>query len=157
VYDAPFQFPADMLFVVRAVGILSGMATNLDPDFDPWAATIPFAERLAKEELARDWRGWLEDAVQLGQLALKLPTQLDRVLTEVERGDLSVQTSLAPDARRSMRRLEQSINRLMWMVVAVGLLIAGANLYAAGEGNALGLSFMGAALFFFLWGTFKGR
>jgi predicted unusual protein kinase regulating ubiquinone biosynthesis (AarF/ABC1/UbiB family) len=157
VYDAPFQFPADMLFVVRAVGILSGMATNLDPEFDPWAATIPFAERLAKEELARDWRGWLEDVVQLGQLALKLPTQLDRVLMEAERGNLSVQTSLAPDARRSLRRLEQSINRFMWMVVAVGLLIAGTNLYTTSAATYLGLSFMGAALFFFLWGAFKRR
>ena len=58
VYEAPFQFPADMLFVVRAIGILSGMATNLDPNFDPWAESIPFAERLAKEELQKNWRGW---------------------------------------------------------------------------------------------------
>jgi hypothetical protein len=79
------------------------------------------------------------------------------VLTEVERGDLSVQTSLAPDTRRSIRRLEQSINRFMWMVVAVGLLIAGTNLYVASEGTTLGLSFMGAALFVFLWGAFKRR
>ena len=46
-YDLPFQFPTDVLFAMRAVAILSGMATTLDPHFDPWAATLPFAERLA--------------------------------------------------------------------------------------------------------------
>ena len=35
VYDAPFQFQADMLFVGRAVGLLSGITTSLDPNFDP--------------------------------------------------------------------------------------------------------------------------
>ena len=35
VYDMPFQFPVDLLFVLRASGILSGMSTNLDPEFDP--------------------------------------------------------------------------------------------------------------------------
>jgi len=70
VYEAPFQFPADMLFIMRAIGILSGMATNLDPEFYPLEETIPFAERLAKEELQKNWRGWLEEAVGLGQLML---------------------------------------------------------------------------------------
>jgi predicted unusual protein kinase regulating ubiquinone biosynthesis (AarF/ABC1/UbiB family) len=155
VYDAPFQFPADMLFVVRAIGILSGMATNLDPNFDPWAATIPFAERLAKEELSRDWRTWLQEAVDLGQLALRLPTRLDRMLTEAERGNLTVQTSLAPDTRKTIRRLEQSINRLAWMVVAAALLIAGVNLYVGSDGTGFGLWLMAAALVVFLWGLFK--
>ncbi len=155
VYEAPFQFPADMLFVIRAVGILSGMATNLDPDFDPWSETIPFAERLAKEELRQDWRGWLQEAVNLGQLALKLPPQLNRVLTEAERGNLTLQTSLAPDTRKTMQQLEQSVNRLAWMVVAAGLLISGTNLHLGG--SRLGVWLLGAALAAFLWGWFKGR
>ena len=46
IYDAPFQFQADMLFAGRAVAILSGIATQLDATFDPWQKIIPFAERL---------------------------------------------------------------------------------------------------------------
>jgi predicted unusual protein kinase regulating ubiquinone biosynthesis (AarF/ABC1/UbiB family) len=96
VYEAPFQFPVDMLFVLRSIGILSGMATNLDPEFDPWSETIPFTERLAQEELQQNWRGWLQEGVDLGQMVLQLPGQVNRVFSTVERGDLTVQTSLAP-------------------------------------------------------------
>jgi len=158
VYEAPFQFPADMLFVIRAIGILSGMATNLDPNFDPWSETIPFAERLAKEELQKDWRGWLQEVVNLAQLTLKLPAQLERVLTEAERGNLTLQTSLTPEARKTIRRLEQSINRLAWMVVAVGLLISGVNFHVSNNtGSNLGVWLMGSALLVFLWGMVKTR
>lgn len=132
VYEAPFQFPADMLFIIRAVGILSGMATNLDPNFDPWAETIPFAERLAQEELQRNWRGWLQESVQFGQLLLGLPGRVDRLITEVERGDIVLQNSLAPDARKRLTALEQAINRLGWMVLAAALLLAGSQLYLGG-------------------------
>ena len=157
VYEAPFQFPADMLFVIRAIGILSGMATNLDPNFDPWSETIPFAERLAKEELQKDWRGWLQEIVNLAQLTLKLPAQLERVLTEAERGNLTLQTSFSPETRKIIRRLEQSINRLAWMVVAVGLLISGVNFYVSTNGSSLGAWLMGSALFVFLWAMLRAR
>lgn len=155
VYEAPFQFPADLLFIMRAVGIVSGMVTNLDPDFDIWAETIPFAQRLAKDELQKDWRGWLEEIFSLSQLTFKLPRQIDRILTEAERGNLTVQTSLAPDTRKAIRRLEQSVNRLTWMMVAVGLLFTGANLYAGDKGENLGLGLMAASLLVFVWGMFK--
>jgi predicted unusual protein kinase regulating ubiquinone biosynthesis (AarF/ABC1/UbiB family) len=155
IQEAPFQFQVDMLFVVRALGILSGMATNLDPEFDPWAETIPFAERLAKEELRQNWRGWLQEIVSLGQLVLKLPDQLDRVLTQAQRGNLVIQTSLAPDTRKTIQRLEQAINRLTWVVVAASLLIAGVNWQAGHSNDSLGRWFMILALLAFVWGMFK--
>jgi predicted unusual protein kinase regulating ubiquinone biosynthesis (AarF/ABC1/UbiB family) len=155
IYDAPFQFQVDMLFVVRAVGILSGMATNLDPEFDPWAETIPFAEQLAKEELQKNWRGWLQEIVSLGQLALKLPAELDRMLIQAQRGNLVVQTSLAPDARKTIQRLEQAVHRLTWVVVAASLLIAGVNWQTGNSGDNMGYWFMILALLAFLWGMFK--
>ena len=156
IYDAPFQFQVDMLFVVRAVGILSGMATNLDPEFDPWAETIPFAERLAQEELQQNWQGWLREIINLAQIVFKTPAQLDRVLSQAQRGGLTLQTSLAPDARKSIQRLEQSIQRLTWIIVAVGLLISGVNLYGGDSGNNLGMWFIALALVTFLWGMARG-
>lgn len=155
VYEAPFQFPVDLLFTFRAIGILSGMATNLDPNFDPWSETIPFAERLAREELQQGWRGWLREGVELGQLLLRLPPQLDRLLTDLERGNLAIQNNLAPGARRTIKGLEQAVNRLAWMVAAVGLLLAGVQLYNGN--NSLGVWFMGAALAAFIWGWLGQR
>jgi predicted unusual protein kinase regulating ubiquinone biosynthesis (AarF/ABC1/UbiB family) len=152
VYEAPFQFPADMLFIMRAIGILSGMATNLDPNFDPWTETIPFAERLAAEQFQQDWRGWLQEFIALGQLVLRLPNQVDQVLTQTYRGNLIVQASLAPDARKAIRRLEQAISRLVWIVVAVGLLFTGNDLYVEGQEEIPGGTLIILALLAFLWG-----
>ena len=72
VYEAPFQFPADMLFIMRAMGILSGMATNLDSEFDPWAETMPFAEKLASEQFKQEWQGWGQELIKIGQYLLFL-------------------------------------------------------------------------------------
>jgi predicted unusual protein kinase regulating ubiquinone biosynthesis (AarF/ABC1/UbiB family) len=152
IYELPFQFPSDMLFAMRAVGILSGIATSLDPDFDPWAETVPFAERLVAEETTRDWRGWLDEAAHLTRLTLGLPIRLDQFITDAQRGDLIVQTSLAPDSARAVRRLERSVDRLTWAVTTGGLLIAGALLRAIEGPDALSTGLLIAAALAFLWG-----
>lgn len=151
-YDLPFQFPTDVLFAIRAVAILSGMATTLDPHFDPWAATLPFAERLASQELERDWRGVLDEIGSIAQLALRLPMRLDRFLTAAERGELVQQTSLAPDAAKAIRRLERSVDRLTWTVLAGGLLIAGMMFETSNGASGVTNGLFVAAGLVFLWG-----
>ncbi len=152
VYDLPFQFPTDVLFAIRAVAILSGMATTLDPHFDPWAATLPFAERLASQELERDWRGVLDELGNIVQLALRLPVRLDRFLTAAERGELVQQTSLAPDAAKALRRLERSVDRLTWTVLAGGLLLAGMMFQTSTGPSSITTTLFVAAGVVFLWG-----
>ena len=60
----PFQIQAEMLFIGRAVGILAGMTTQLDPEFDPWAKSIPYARVFAKEELKVSWKDLPEEIRQ---------------------------------------------------------------------------------------------
>ena len=151
-YEMPFQFPTDILFAMRAVAILSGMATTIDRNFDPWAATLPFAERLAVDQFARDWRGVLDEIGELARLALRLPARLDRYLTQAERGELVQQTALAPDAQKSLRRLERSVDRLTWALIAMGLLMTGMLLRATdGPGGASTVTLFAAGVVF-LWG-----
>lgn len=152
VYEMPFQFPTDMLFAVRAVAILSGMATRLDPDFDPWAATLPFAERMAGEELGRDWRSWLGEFGDLARLAWRLPARVDRLLTRAERGELVSQNALAPDAAKAFRRLERAVDRLMWGIIAVGLLLSGLLLRINEGPSGASTALLAAAAAAFLWG-----
>ncbi len=152
IYEMPFQFPTDVLFAMRAVAILSGMATTLDPHFDPWAATLPFAERLASAQLTRDWRGILDELGRMVQLALLLPARLDRLLTAAERGELTQQTALAPDAAKAVRRLERAVDRLTWGIFAAGLLIAGVVLRSTDGSTAVTTGLFVAAAAAFLWG-----
>jgi predicted unusual protein kinase regulating ubiquinone biosynthesis (AarF/ABC1/UbiB family) len=152
VYEMPFQFPADMLFAMRAVAILSGLATSLDPDFDPWAATIPFAERLAVGELTRDWRGYVERALGWLQLLARLPGRLDRLATQAERGSLTVQTALAPDHAKALRRIARAVDRQMWGMLSAGLLVAGALLRSTPGNEGLSTGLLIGAGVAFLWG-----
>jgi predicted unusual protein kinase regulating ubiquinone biosynthesis (AarF/ABC1/UbiB family) len=152
IYEMPFQFPTDMLFAVRAVAILSGMATSLDPDFDPWAATLPFAQRMAGEQGLWNWRTWVEDAAELARLAVRLPGRLDRFLSQAERGELITQYSLAPDAARALRRIERSVDRLTWGVLSAGLLVAGVVLRVSEGASPLSTGLLIAAGVAFLWG-----
>jgi len=151
IYEAPFQFQVDMLFVTRAVGLLSGMATNLDPHFDPWSETIPFAERLARIELQKNWASWGQEFIAQTRIVLDLLPKIDKVLTQAQRGSLSYETSLAPDARKSLNRLENSVQRLTWAVVSVGLLLTGVILRGAEGQDPVNTGLLVAAGVVFLW------
>ena len=152
VYEMPFQLPVDILFVGRAVGILSGMSTSLDPEFDPWAATIPFAERLAAEELVRDWRGWLDEVGTLARVALGLPTRLDQFLIETRRGELTAQAALATDSARALRRLDRAVERLTWVVIAIGLSTLGMLLRLSEGPGWPSTALLASAGLMLLWG-----
>jgi len=120
-YKSPFQFQSDLLFVMRALGILSGMATGIDPDYDPLARVKPFAQRLIQEE----WQPHLDEIGKAGPRLFKLPMSLVEVLNQAQRGQLAVQTHLTADAKRTIDQLRSSVNRLTLILTAVGLLTAG--------------------------------
>lgn len=156
-YELPFQVQVDLLFASRAVGLLAGLSTHLDPEFDPWAETLPFAERLATEELRRDWRGLLREGLAQLQILLTLPRRVDTVLAKAERGTLDVQTSLTPESRKLIQRLERSIHRLSWMVTSAALLIAAVIVHADAPGEPYGMWLAIAAGLVFLWGVLSKR
>jgi predicted unusual protein kinase regulating ubiquinone biosynthesis (AarF/ABC1/UbiB family) len=134
-YEMPFQLPTDLLFVGRAMAILFGMATTLDPDFDPWQAVEPFAKKMAVEEAKHGWRGLLDELEKAARLALSLPVQADRFFSQAARGELRVQTTWSPDATRTLHRVETAVNRLTGAVVFAALLLAAAATYLTQGGG----------------------
>lgn len=132
---APVQVQADMLFAMRAVGLLAGLCTRLDPDFDPWQATVPFADRFAGEAARARLRERLEETVALAFRLLRVPEQLDGLLARADRGTLGVRAGLAEDSARRLVRLEQGVRRLTWSVVAAALFVGGVVLEVSGRGG----------------------
>ena len=153
--EAPFQIQADMLLIGRAVGILVGLATRLDPNFDPWTKTLPYARRFAKEELTGDWQGIWDELFMLGRHIWRIPGQLDQVLTRARQGALTIQVSLSPETRRAIRHIDLSVKRFAWMVIVAALLLAGVNLHIAGKNPVIGILLMALAVIAFLWGMRK--
>lgn len=138
IQSAPFQFQADMLFVVRALGILSGLAAHLDPEFDVWAKTLPYAERYAKEELRSEGLARLGGLVNAFRAAAALPEQMERLLRQAERADFTVRTGLSPELRRRLDGMERSVDRLGWMVLAAGLGASAVMVFALRPGSPAG-------------------
>jgi predicted unusual protein kinase regulating ubiquinone biosynthesis (AarF/ABC1/UbiB family) len=144
-YEMPFQLPTDLLFVGRAIAILFGIATTLDPDFDPWQAVEPFARQMAAEEFKRDWREILGELETATRMILSLPGRADRFLGQAMRGELTMETSWSADSMHTLRRVESSVNRLATAVVFAALLLAAVAVYVAEGGGVVSYGLFGLA------------
>ena len=129
--DLPFQLPQNLLMLGRTVALLSGMCTGLDPDFNLWTSISPYATKLISDEGVGNWQTWLAEATKIFQVLVGLPGRTDRVLSTIERGELSVQTPML-DLR--VRQLERSVSRINVGLVFSALLVAGALLYRTDPG-----------------------
>ena len=136
-YEMPFQFPTDLLFVGRAMAILFGMATSLDPDFDPWQAIEPFAKQLAADEVKRDWRSMAGELEKMTRLVLSLPGQADRFFRQVNRGELVVRSTWSPETTQLVRRVERAVSRLSGAVIFAALLLAAVAIYVTQGGTTV--------------------
>lgn len=135
-FDFPFQVPQDFVYLGRALGILSGLASLLDPQINPWYQVEKYGRSLIRSrEVQR--AGW-ESVVQTLKPLVTLPAQLDRVLSAAERGRLRVEA--VPDRKtlRQLERLEHKVRQLQVSVLAAAGLISATLLYLArkkdGEG-----------------------
>jgi predicted unusual protein kinase regulating ubiquinone biosynthesis (AarF/ABC1/UbiB family) len=155
--EIPFQVQVELLFVSRAVGLVSGLATSLDPTFDPWAALMPFAERLAQEELHLGWRDWLDEGGKQARSLVLLPGRFERFLSQAERGDLQVEAALAADTRRAIHRLERAVLRLAWMATGAAFLIAATVVHVVRPEEPLDTWLGAAAAVALLWGVLFRR
>ena len=129
-YELPFQLPQNLLMLGRSVAILSGMCTGLDKDFNLWSQLAPYASKLISTEGGTDWRAWLDELGTVVKELASLPSQAGRVLTLMERGDLTVQN---PSADRQMASLERAVDRLTGGVIFSALLITGVLFFTSGQ------------------------
>jgi predicted unusual protein kinase regulating ubiquinone biosynthesis (AarF/ABC1/UbiB family) len=152
-YEMPFQLPHNLLLLGRTLGILSGMCTGLDPDFNVWSQMAPYAQKLVAVEGISNWEVWLDEIGNLFKELLALPSQTGRVLSRLERGELSVNT---PQVSRQIYHLEGAVNRLTGGIVFAAFLFGGVLLYRSGD-VALGYLFWVLSILTLLWMTFWSR
>lgn len=145
-YELPFQVPQDFIYLGRAIGILSGICTLLDPAFNPWEPVARYGQRFVQDELTGRLGDWVQEAITLGGVALGLPRQVQQTLDRIEHGDLVVQ--VRPDQRMAgdLARLRSATNRLTRAVIFGSLLISATILYVNGEVIASGVAAGLAAL-----------
>lgn len=144
-YHEPLEFPARYMFLGRAIGMLFGLVSRLNPDVD-WMAVVqqemlPLLQERQREH-APPWIGRIvsvvgnlmgdrvatlvETTVAMGWHevvnAMKVPGQLHRVLALMEQGNLATEPEVTGIMRRLDRiaALHQAQLRLLW-ALALGL------------------------------------
>ncbi|WP_282007224.1 ABC1 kinase family protein [Propioniciclava sinopodophylli] len=152
VFELPFQVPEDMLMLGRSVGILSGVATGLEPSFNVWAVLTPYAAALVSGEGGLSVDRIVKEVADLGRTLLALPGRIDRVLTSAERGELTVRT---PRVAAQVERLNRTARGTNGVLVFAALLLAGA--VALGTDPVLGRWLMGLSAAPLLWAMIAGQ
>jgi predicted unusual protein kinase regulating ubiquinone biosynthesis (AarF/ABC1/UbiB family) len=141
-YDNPFQFPQNMILLGRALSILNGICTGLDPNFNIWQSVIPWAEKLVKAEGGSQWKAWTGEAVDIFRSVIALPRRTEGLIAWLQQGRLDVRSS---DLNRQIQRVSRSINRVAIGVFFTGFLIGGIQLYLSGEQTLAIVMGIGAA------------
>jgi len=130
IFDLPFQVPQNIIFLARAVGILSGMCTGLDPEFNLWDHLAPYAKKLiADEALSGAKELWTSIERQIRALVL-LPARIDNILENLDQGKIALRT---PELSKQVDRLEKAVNRLASAIIIGVLLSLSVQLYLNDE------------------------
>jgi len=140
--EFPFQVPQDFIYLGRAVGMLSGLTSQLHPDVNLWTQM----ERYALEIVGDQSSKLFSSDVVLAELRslLTVPVQMRHLIQLAETGELQVRTVADPSTIRRLDRLERRVNRLNTTVMASAVFLAGTLLYTNGD-MTLALVFWGIA------------
>ncbi len=124
-FENPFRIPGDMLFVFRAMGILSGVIAKMDADLDLSLETVPLARRLLDEDTEEQLQKALVGARDVALSGWRTVQRFDDFLTRSLRGGLTVRSVGTPEVERGRRDLQRLLRRLGWFGAAFGLVLSG--------------------------------
>jgi predicted unusual protein kinase regulating ubiquinone biosynthesis (AarF/ABC1/UbiB family) len=153
IYEMPFQVPQDIIFLARCVGILSGMCTGLDSQFNLWSHLAPFARKIIAEEAGSASETWIAEIEKLVRTLVSLPLKIDHTLSRLDRGEVSVR---APELSFQIRHLTRVNRGLTAAVIFSAFLLGSIQLHLASQ-ELLAVISAGFSFITLLWILFNGR
>lgn len=146
IYDLPFQVPQDLLYLGRAMSMVGGLATEIDPDINLFEALRPFARTMMEQERrSGDWNARIQAELrELGQILLNLPRQMDAYYRSANHGDMQMRTDFGR-LERNMRRVESATDRLTGSMLATGFFLGGVQMRSRGMDKEADRAWMAAA------------
>ncbi len=153
-YDMPFRVPQDFVYLGRTVGILTGMCTALDPDYNPWTEIQRYMQGVIAEQSGGDiGRGLTLEALSSGPRAIyhvvervvaPQNQEARQLLNYIASGELTVIAERTAQERRQMERIEAQGKRNTRAIIFGSLLISATLLYTNGD-TTLALAGYGAS------------
>jgi predicted unusual protein kinase regulating ubiquinone biosynthesis (AarF/ABC1/UbiB family) len=152
-FAMPFQVPQDFIYLGRTVGILSGICTGLDPNFNPWSEMQPYAQKLIKQQLSANGASPLANIfgsgvlqglfngnapqalLNIGQSIFgRTPAAHARdLVSRLEKGELKLRVEPASDYQRQLNRMEAQERRTTRAILFGTGMITSTVFYANGD------------------------
>lgn len=119
------RLPVNLAQFFKALAMCEGILLSIAPDASLADYLKPMAARLAYQAFPGDsWPERLRDsATEAAEIAIELPQRIDRVLGDVEQGNLRVWTRIE-DAYVLVKRLEHMVERVNATLLAAACIIA---------------------------------
>ena len=123
-YDFPFQIPQDFIYLGRALGMISGLVSRLDPQINPWRQIERYGRQLIRtQSLSQLRNAGMAGLLEFLRPYLEAPVRIQHLLQEAENGRLRVQLKSDRDVLRQQERIEKRVGQLGWSIVsAAGIL-----------------------------------
>ncbi len=119
------QVPTNLVLLTKTMAMDEGLARNLDPEFSAAEVLRPYALQLVSQRyLPQHWgKRVLPTLLDPSQLAITLPRRTERLLTRMERGNLSINMHVQ-DTEHVLNTLNGMVSRLILGMLASGFAVA---------------------------------
>ena len=118
----PFQLPNDFLFLIRALSLISGVASTLNREFNIWDAIDPFARSLLNGAGSGVAKNLGKEFLSFASTVGRLPGRIDDLISRFDAGQVIIRN---PELEARMRVLDSSVRRGTSALLFTGLLIGG--------------------------------
>jgi predicted unusual protein kinase regulating ubiquinone biosynthesis (AarF/ABC1/UbiB family) len=162
------RLPGSVALLFKALVMCEGLIETISPEANMSEFVSSLSEKILYQRLnGQDWAGNIRNtAIDAAELSIELPRRVDRVLSEVERGNLRVWARMEdfePALARFERAIETTNATMLASACIVGLAIVMLIYHPQGWGRWIGYAFWSVVAIAFLfslrtvWATFKKR
>ncbi len=152
-FSMPFQVPQDFIYLGRTVSILSGIATGLDVNFNPWEEMQPYTQKLIAKQLEAVGvnpiasifgstvlqglfsGGGAQTLLNIGQNLFGRTGAADSkdVIARIERGEITMRVEPSHEYQRQLTRMESQERRTTRAIIFGSSLITSTIFYVNGD------------------------
>lgn len=126
-FDFPFQVPQDFIYLGRAMGMVSGLVSLLDPEINPWHQLERYGEALLAGEGDDEFS--MQTLLGLIRPYFQAPLQAQQVIEQALSGKLRVRTEHDRETMRQLKQIEKQIKWLNWSILSAASIVSATLLY----------------------------
>lgn len=150
-YEMPFQVPENLILLGRCLGILSGICTGLNPEFNIWTQIAPYAGKMIQDESGNRFGTVLNEIGDILRTLVALPQKTEAMLNRLEQGKLTVNS---PELKDKIAHLERTQSKMVGAILFTAFFLGAIAFHHDGE-SVPALATGAAAGLSLIWTLFK--